>query len=80
MSQVQTKKYEFDGLMQDIQQKPKGSKSCKDPHTKFTILTKPITNTEMDKLVYGGCYGFRLKLIIEVVEEKTEVTNGSLEK
>lgn len=72
----QLEKFEFDGLMQDVHQKPKGSKSCKDPHTAFTILTRQITNQEMDKIVFGGCYGFKVKLTIEVVKEPQTERKG----
>ena len=54
-------------MIQDICKKDKGSKSCKDPHTSFTILTRTISNEEMDALVYGGCFGARLKLTVEVI-------------
>jgi len=67
---IKTKKFEFDALLQNIAIKDKGSKSCKDPHTVFTVLTKPIFNEEMDALVYGGCYGAKICLKIEVVVEK----------
>ena len=66
----ETTKFEFHGLMQNIAKKDKGSKSCKDPHTAFTILTREITNEEMDALCYGGCYGFKCRLTIEVIKEK----------
>lgn len=71
------KKFEFDGaLLGDIHLKQKGSKQCKTPHTKFSILTNLISNEEMDQLVYGGIYGFKVKLTIEVVEEeKPNVAN-----
>lgn len=76
------RRFEFDGLMQDVSKKGKGSKSCKDPHTKFSILTRPITNEEMDAIVYGGVYGFKVKLTIEVVKDpdpllKQEQNNSS---
>ncbi len=69
-NEQKTKKFEFDGLLQNIAKKDKGSKSCKQPHTAFTILTKPITNEVMDSLVYGGCNGAKICLKIEVVVEK----------
>ena len=71
----QLEKFEFDGLMQDVHQKPKGSKSCKDPHTAFTILTRQITNQEMDRIVYGGVHGFKVKLTIEVIK-KSQTKQG----
>ena len=63
------RKFEFSGLMKDIAVKNKGSKSCKDPHTAITILTRPITNEEMDALCYGGCYGYKIRLSVEVVRD-----------
>ena len=70
MSEKKSEKFEFNGLIQNISKKDKGSKSCKDPHTEFTILTRPITNEEMDKLVFGGCFGAKTCLKIEVLTEK----------
>lgn len=69
-----TKKFEFDAVLQDIHRRDKGSKNCKDPHTSLTLLTRPITNDEMDKIVYGGCFGAKVHVVIEVLtkEEKSK--------
>ena len=68
-TKAKTKKFEFNGVIQDIARRDKGSKSCKDPHTAFTILTNTITNKEMDELLYGGSFGHNVCLKIEVVKE-----------
>ena len=70
--EIKTKTFEFDGLLGDFHRKNKGSKQCKDPHTTFTILTREITNEEADKIVFGGVYGCKVKITIEVVEKKIE--------
>ena len=67
-----TKKLEFNGVIQDIARRDKGSKSCKDPHTAFTILTNTITNKQMDELVYGGCFGHKVCLKIVVIKESSK--------
>lgn len=67
--QQEMRKFEFTGLMQDVAKKDKGSSSCKSPHTKITFLTRTITNEEMDALVYGGCYGVKIKMTIECVKD-----------
>lgn len=69
MNKSEMQAFEFNGVMQDISRKKKGSKSCKDPHTAFTILTREITEKEMDALMHGGCCGHRICLKIEVVKE-----------
>jgi len=69
-TQIKTRKWELTGVMQNIHKKPKGSKHCNQPHTEFRILTRPITNEEMDALVFGGCYGAKVCLKIEVLIEK----------
>lgn len=66
----ETETFEFDCLLQNIDRKKKGSKSYKPPHTAFTVLTKEITEDQMDALVYGGCYGTNVYLKITVVKEK----------
>ena len=67
-----TKKFEFNGVIQDISRKDKGSKNCKAPHTAFTILTNTITSKQMDELVYGGCFGHKVCLKIMVIKENSE--------
>lgn len=69
MSTEQLRKFEFDGVMQDVSRKDKGSKNCKQPHTKITFLTRTITNEEMDALCYGGCYGMKIHMTIECVKD-----------
>lgn len=71
MSQVskpKTKTYEFNAVLQDIHRRKKGSSAFKSPHTTFTVITREITEDEMDALVHGGCNGNRICLKIEVVE------------
>ena len=80
MSQTQkikTRKFELRGVMQNFSRKEKGSKSCNQPHTAFTILTRLMTPEELDALLFGGCYGAKVCLNIEVVIEKPDDTDIS---
>ena len=71
MNKPETQKYEFDGLLQDVAKKPKGSLHYNGPHTAFTILTKSISNEVMNALVFGGVNGAKICLKIEVVKDKS---------
>lgn len=66
---IETEKFEFNCELEDIKRKKKGSKSYKPPHTTFTVITREITEKEMDALVHGGCHGCKICLKIEVVKE-----------
>jgi len=70
INKEKTKKFEWNGVIQDIHIREKGTKNCDQPHTKFTILTPKITHEEMNELVFGGCNGAKVCLKIEVVKEK----------
>jgi hypothetical protein len=91
MSKIeQLRKFEFKRcVIEEVALKKKGSKSCKDPHTKISVLTRELTNEEMDAICYGSVHGFRVKLVIECVEDpeplipkpqQTDVTSCQKEK
>jgi hypothetical protein len=69
MPKNKTQKFEFNCVLEDIHRRKKGSKSCKDPHTAFKVLTREINEDEMDALMHGVCSGSKICLKIEVVKE-----------
>ena len=76
------KKYEFNCLLENAQQREISKNKNKRNNFKatvFTISTEQIPQKDFEKIVYGGSFGYKACLKIEVVQEKQSSESGSHE-
>lgn len=75
MSQVtkpKTRVFKLSGVLQNFKRVEKGNKICNQPHTALTFLTRLMNPEELDALLYGGCYGHKVDIKIEVVIDESK--------